>query len=150
MRFISNERGISLIEVVASLVIITIIFLAFFNFFIQSKKTNVSSEGIHDATYIAQVEMEEIYILSTMTNSKINLSLMGFSETNSDPSCIKNNIIELSVPSEIYSQTTTSGAFTITTKIAFLCGYENVGNVTVEVSDTVAKRATMENVYIWK
>ncbi|WP_079523907.1 type IV pilus modification PilV family protein [Solibacillus isronensis] len=61
MRFLKEERGVSLVEVVASIVLITIILLSFFSFFIQSKKTHVASESIVDATYIAQQEMEELY-----------------------------------------------------------------------------------------
>lgn len=61
MKLLKEERGISLVEVVASLVLITIILISFFSFFVQSKKTHVASESIVDATYIAQQEMEEVY-----------------------------------------------------------------------------------------
>lgn len=38
MRLLKEERGISLVEVVASIVLITIILISFFGFFIQSSK----------------------------------------------------------------------------------------------------------------
>lgn len=68
MRLLKEERGISLVEVVASIVLITIILISFFGFFIQSKKTHVASESIVDATYIAQQYMEEIYGLISVNN----------------------------------------------------------------------------------
>ncbi|MEK4078610.1 type IV pilus modification PilV family protein [Solibacillus sp. FSL K6-1126] len=61
MRLLKEERGISLVEVVASIVLITVILLSFFSLFLQSKKTHVASESIIDATYVAQQEMEELY-----------------------------------------------------------------------------------------
>lgn len=68
MRLLKEERGISLLEVVASVVLIMIILLSFFSFFVQSKKTHVASESIVEATYIAQQDMEEIYGLISVNN----------------------------------------------------------------------------------
>lgn len=68
MRLLKEERGISLVEVVASIVLITIILISFFSFFVQSKKTHVASESIVDATYIAQKEMEELYGIISSQN----------------------------------------------------------------------------------
>lgn len=60
-KLFNSQGGFSLIEVVASLVIITIILLSFFGLLIQSNKTGKSSEQIIDATYLAQKEMEKMY-----------------------------------------------------------------------------------------
>lgn len=60
-----NNKGFSLIEVIAALLIITIILLSFFSILIQTKKTEVRSNETVVATYIAQAVMEEIYYLST-------------------------------------------------------------------------------------
>lgn len=60
-----NNKGFSLIEVIAALLIITIILLSFFSILIQTKKTEVRSNETVVATYIAQAAMEEIYYLST-------------------------------------------------------------------------------------
>ena len=65
---LTNERGISLIEVVASIVIIGVVFIAISSLLLQSKKTTVSSETIVDATYIAQQSMEEVYYLTQNRN----------------------------------------------------------------------------------
>ena len=61
MKFLKKERGFSLIEVVAAIVIVSIILLSFFGLFLQSKKTHVASESIVDTTYHAQQEMEALY-----------------------------------------------------------------------------------------
>ncbi len=60
-KIFKSQGGFSLIEVVASLVIITIILLSFFGLLIQTNKTGKSSEQIIDATYLAQKEMEKMY-----------------------------------------------------------------------------------------
>jgi len=62
-----DENGLTLVEVLASVVLLTIIITIFLNVFIQSAKTNTTSEEVVDATYLAQTEMEQIYIKSTET-----------------------------------------------------------------------------------
>lgn len=58
------ENGLTLIEVLASIVILTLIITTFLMMFLQSAKTNKASEKIIDSTYYAQVEMENIYAIS--------------------------------------------------------------------------------------
>src|SRR5690625_4426450 len=66
-----NENGLTLVEVLASVVLLTIIITIFLNVFIQSAKTNTTSEEVVDATYLAQTEMERIYSKSlTSEHSK--------------------------------------------------------------------------------
>ncbi|KGR79652.1 type IV pilus modification PilV family protein [Ureibacillus manganicus] len=62
---IDHSSGISLLEVLVSIVILSLIFLSFFYLFIQSAKTTKSSETIIDSTYVAQSEMEQMYYLSS-------------------------------------------------------------------------------------
>ncbi|MEQ6854239.1 prepilin-type N-terminal cleavage/methylation domain-containing protein [Lysinibacillus capsici] len=62
-----NQTGITLVEVIASIVIITIILTSFLSFFISTAKTTSTSNDIFDATYYAQKEMEHIYQLSQTT-----------------------------------------------------------------------------------
>lgn len=57
----NSEQGLTLIEVIASIVLIFIILLSFMSIFLQSNKTTVTSSDIVDATYLAQKEMENIY-----------------------------------------------------------------------------------------
>lgn len=63
----SNEHGVTLVELLASIVLITLILTTFITVFIQSAKTYKTSEHIIDATYIAQTEMEKIYAVSVVT-----------------------------------------------------------------------------------
>ncbi|WP_153062600.1 hypothetical protein [Metasolibacillus meyeri] len=70
-KIIHNEQGLSLIEVVASIIILTIILLSFFTFFISTAKTTKTSSTIFDATYYAQQEMEAFY---NLTKTPLSLS----------------------------------------------------------------------------
>lgn len=74
-KFLHNERGISLIEVVVSLLIITLILVSFSGLFLQSKKSSLSSEETLDATYIAQQTMEYLYNAVQQSSSLGDLQL---------------------------------------------------------------------------
>lgn len=62
-----NEKGVTLIEVLASIVILTIILTSVLMVFLQSMKASETSKDTIDATYIAQTEMEMMYELSRDT-----------------------------------------------------------------------------------
>lgn len=64
---IRNEDGASLAELLATIVIFSIIMLFFVSVFISSSKTNMKSNEQVDATYVAQKEMEKIYSKSVTT-----------------------------------------------------------------------------------
>lgn len=68
MQRLVNNKGLTLLEVVASIVIISIILITFSSVFLQSKKANVASQNVVDATYTAQMTMEELY--SDVTSAK--------------------------------------------------------------------------------
>ncbi|MBU9711011.1 type IV pilus modification PilV family protein [Evansella tamaricis] len=70
---VSCQRGKTLIEILASIVILSIIVIPLLGFFVQSQKTVQVSGEIIDATYVAQLFMEE-----TIQHSKgNNLFLSG-------------------------------------------------------------------------
>ncbi len=78
-----GEGGLSLVEVLASVVILTLLLTTFLMMFLQSAKVNKASEHIIDATYIAQTEMENIYALSTTTkNGAKEVAIKGLGYTN--------------------------------------------------------------------
>ena len=58
---LKEEEGFSLIEVVASIVILSVILLSVFGILIQSNKVTRTSQDINSATYTAQVIMEDFY-----------------------------------------------------------------------------------------
>ena len=61
MKYLKNHQGMTLLEVIASLVLIGIILFAFFTLLLQSNKTTYKSNSITDSTYEAQREMEVFY-----------------------------------------------------------------------------------------
>lgn len=65
-----GESGLSLVEVLASIVILTLLLTTFLMMFLQSAKVNKASEHVIDATYIAQTEMERIYETSKSLSEK--------------------------------------------------------------------------------
>ena len=69
-RFV-NENGLTLVEVLASIVILSIILVSILMILLQSMKAKQTSEEIIDATYIAQTEMEFLYDLSRQDGNHI-------------------------------------------------------------------------------
>jgi len=142
-----NNSGFSLIEVIASIVIITIILLSFFTLLISSSKTIQTSESIVNYTYLAQTEMENIYEISSP--SKLN----KLEE-------IKNTISSLG-----YAYTEEKGSYTlfqknIADKNAYILlkikmhnpsEFSNLTNVIIEVYDKEKKtlKSQMENIVSW-
>src|SRR5690625_4342612 len=77
---LSNEKGLTLIEVLVSLVIISIILIAVLFVLLQIIRTNKTSQEIVNATYIAQTEMEEMYRVSQ--NEDFDVWISDLSSTN--------------------------------------------------------------------
>ncbi|TSI10133.1 hypothetical protein [Lysinibacillus sp. BW-2-10] len=61
MKYRLNESGISLVEVIASIVILSVILISIFTMLTQSGRTTKNNEDIVEATYLAQTEMEKLY-----------------------------------------------------------------------------------------
>ncbi|AZP03679.1 type IV pilus modification PilV family protein [Jeotgalibaca ciconiae] len=55
-----DESGMTLVEVLASIVLISLIVTTFLSFFIQASKTNNQTKDVNFATFIAQAELEEL------------------------------------------------------------------------------------------
>ncbi|WP_453994655.1 type IV pilus modification PilV family protein [Bacillus nitroreducens] len=85
-----SDKGISLIEILVSIVILSIIVVSFITLFVQSAKTNRVSEDIIDATYVAQSTIENIYNISKSSTSYNGKNVVD--EDACKPSCqfIKN------------------------------------------------------------
>lgn len=133
---LKNNKGFSLIEVIASVLIITIILLSFFSLLIQTKKTEVRSNETVVATYIAQAVMEEIYYLSTTMdydekNETIN-DLKNYPETYFKDDAHKNTLITTSL-AQGYQLTTEFGN----------------GKASVTVHYDGREKAKFENYFIW-
>lgn len=63
-----SEEGFTLVEVLASIVIISIVVTSFLVFFVRSDRIAVNTEGATRATYYAQEVLEEFYHYSETTS----------------------------------------------------------------------------------
>lgn len=55
---IVNEDGMTLVEILASILILSLVVTTFLSFFIQAAKTNKQTDGVNEATFIAQESIE--------------------------------------------------------------------------------------------
>lgn len=65
-KFLKNELGLTLAEVLVSIVLISIVMLLFLMIFMNFMNISNKSEGVISATYVAQKEMERMYEFSKM------------------------------------------------------------------------------------
>lgn len=82
-----DENGVSLMEVLVSVVLLSIILTSFLTLFIQSAKTGKASEEVIDNTYMAQKVMEEIYHISLEANYKdldLTMAQLGYLKKSAD------------------------------------------------------------------
>ncbi|WP_397539477.1 hypothetical protein [Rummeliibacillus pycnus] len=139
-----NEKGATLVEVIASFVILVILLISFFTLFIQTKQTTKSSAQVVDATYLAQTEMEEIYKYSK--DNGLNRSI------------IENDLgykPEDSTVTNPRSYTKSSSKPLINLRIADNKNVDgsinkDLMNVIVEVKEDTVTKAKMETVVKWK
>ena len=86
-KVIHSETGITLIEIIASVAILSLIVITFLPMFTQSMRTTKSSSDMMDATYLAQSTMEEVYHVSTsypFTEAADQLDDMAFMGTENE------------------------------------------------------------------
>lgn len=148
IKYLKNNQGMSLIEVVAALLIIGIVLISFFGLLIQSNKTTHKSNDILDATYAAQVKMEEIYNASGGAVSYEDLA-GGYTLDEENPSTtltsLPTNQVYKYVPHE-------DDRFTYYLTLETFSAdntYKNAVYVHLEVvENSTNSKATMENVYI--
>lgn len=77
----NNEKGFSLVEVMAAFVLISIILISFFTLFFKGRETTVESKKTVDATYTAQQEMESIYAEVQQENKTGSASMQNILST---------------------------------------------------------------------
>ena len=130
----TNEKGLSLIEVVASILLISIILLSFFGLFIQSNKAKITSSQTVDLTYYAQTEMDNLYTLT----SGGTLASIGYT-TISNSASIKT-----------YSKTENNLTYKLTLKP--VTSHKNLTQGLLEVSSGSPhnRSSKMETIFKWK
>ncbi|MDQ0430532.1 Tfp pilus assembly protein PilV [Planomicrobium stackebrandtii] len=141
-KILEAEKGLTLIEVLASTVLITLILVSFFTLFAQGAKTNITSENIVDSTYLAQKEMESIIALSKapiVDTPKIEMDKrygMGVSSSNNEWIKYEKSIPDSTEKYSIRIKNTTSNRINVIVEVL-----EKENNVV---------RAKMENVVVWE
>ncbi|MBS4208950.1 type II secretion system protein [Bacillus sp. FJAT-50079] len=135
-----EERGVTLIELLASIVLISIILMTFFTVFFQSATTHKTAEEIQDATYLAQTEMEAVYSSSISTSfngSKNAILSLGYTFINDSN---KELIFEKTLDTSMYA------------RIRFQKDEikPNMNHVIVEIVEKNAVRAKMETILLWR
>ncbi len=148
IKYLKNNQGMTLIEVVAALLIIGIVLISFFGLLVQSNKTTHKSNDIMDATYEAHKKMEEIYNSSGGADSYDDLA-GGYTLDEENPgtslSSLPTNQVYKYLPHEedrfTYNLTLETFPENDT--------YKNAVYVHLEViENSTNSKATMENVYI--
>lgn len=121
----NNNKGLTLVEILASITILSIIIVSFLTFFIQSARTNTISEDMMDATYVAQSEMEYLYNLST--KKSLDKAILDLGSN--------------------YSYETVEGYYVVVS-----LPENDLGNVLVKVYEDPSQKkslAQMETIYDW-
>ncbi|MFJ7936426.1 hypothetical protein [Sporosarcina sp. NPDC096371] len=135
-----KESGLSLVEVLASIVILTLLLTTFLMMFLQSAKVHKASEHVIDATYIAQKEMENLYALSTSIKESAKIKeiiALGYIE--------KPDENDWTVFTKVYNPE-------ILLKIKLKNKEKSMDRVLVEVRGIPDDKlqAQMENVVVWR
>lgn len=162
MFHLRNEKAFTLIEVVASLLLITIILISFIPFFLYSNKTTKTSSTIVDATYYAQAEMEEIYFQNKNKNyssvddfiTNTTNSHLGYPPLTS-PSSSVNKITGCDGSankfySAFYTFNKNKNGHLYKLTIKQHCLNKDITNVKIEIYDKTVLKSMMENIFIWK
>lgn len=75
-RNISGEEGMTLVEVLASILLLSLIITTFLSFFIQAAKTNNRTDAVNEATFIAQEQIELLTYYAATKNVEDTLVLL--------------------------------------------------------------------------
>ena len=100
-KYIASQKGMTLVEILATITILSILVVSFLAIFVQSARSNNISEEVLDATYVAQAEMEKVYnyssIVSDFNDAKIKITDLNYhnSENNQYKKAIGGFNIEL-------------------------------------------------------
>lgn len=69
-----DEEGVTLIEIIAAIAILSIVVTAFLAFFVQAGRTNNMTNEMNEATFLAQEEMERVTALSNQKTRRSDVS----------------------------------------------------------------------------
>ena len=86
-RLLLNQNGLTLVEVLAAVTILSIIAIPFIMVTLNFARTGGDSQKLLDATYVAQTQIEEIYNLSTRYSRDDGLKQLENSGFSIDDHC---------------------------------------------------------------
>lgn len=143
---IRNNKGLSLIEILISIIILSIMVGPFLAMFVHSTKTNLNTREMVDATYIAQGCMEDVYYLSTKSShssfddTRNELVTQGYSETITGSEYVytkkvDNLYVKIRIDTSAYL-TLSADTFKVIIEVYFDAAYHEL-------------EAKMENVVVW-
>lgn len=139
---LKKEDGVTLVELLAAIAILTIIVTAFLAFFTQAGRTNNVTTEINEATFIAQEEMEQVTYLS-QNNYTVEQVKDYYAAPDSDYNVIQSNDTLMIQKSNTNSVTIEIFKSKITGKEEFKT---ELYHAVVKVSEGGPIRATMETV----
>ena len=73
---LSEEEGMTLVEVLASILLLSLIITTFLSFFIQAAKINNQTDTVNEATFIAQEQIELLTYYSETESVEETLKLI--------------------------------------------------------------------------
>ena len=73
---IAVEEGMTLVEVLASILLLSLIITTFLSFFIQAAKVNNQTDTVNEATFIAQEQIELLTYYSKTESVEESLKLI--------------------------------------------------------------------------
>jgi len=140
-KYLQNNRGMTLVEILASSILITLLLLSFLMMFTQATKTNMKSENIIDGTYLAQVEMERIIAASKSDKARTRIKAI--------------TDLGYSTPSERvewFEFTKNDADSTAVIKVKLEKTSSDMTRIIIEVFDKSSgtSLAKMENVLVWE
>lgn len=139
----SHDKGLTLVEILASIVILSLLIISFLALFLNSAKSINKTEVIIDSTYVVQTKMEEIYGISQtygFSNSLSRYSGLGWTEIVSNQPLTK---ITMNQNNDYY----------ITAELTKNVNSPNLVTVLIKAYDDESKQkleTQMETILLWK
>lgn len=144
-----KEQGFTLIEIIASLVIITLLLTSFLSLLISSAQSTQRSKEVIDYTLIAQTELEALYSFaqndSLSNQQNVLTNQMDFT------------LVNTSAESSLYEKQTSDVMIQLTASSyestgTFQTLEDSLSNVVVEIQtlDTSTTLAKMESIIEWR
>jgi Tfp pilus assembly protein PilV len=133
----NSEKGLTLVEILASLTILSIVIVSIFSMFVQSSQaTNYSSKKI-DATYVAESVMEQMTNIVTSSAGMSEITAPNGFITKDCSTCYGDTVQGHYVYVKVYEKQPGNGLATVSVKV-------------FQDSSKTRQEAQMESLLSWK